>query len=62
MVDKLSYFGISSTARFIICGIFSLILIVCDSHFNYFRDLRYTLEIWLTPVYYVANMLVVFGR
>ncbi|WP_019000687.1 rod shape-determining protein MreC [Succinimonas amylolytica] len=62
MVDKLSYFGISSTARFIICGIFSLILIVCDSHFNYFRDLRYTLESWLTPVYYVANMPVVFGR
>ncbi|MBQ3681514.1 MAG: rod shape-determining protein MreC [Succinimonas sp.] len=55
MPDKLNY-TISSSARFIICGILSLILIVCDSHFNYFKDLRYTLESWLTPVYYVANI------
>lgn len=56
MPDKLNYTRFSSSARFIVCGILSLILIVCDSHFNYFKDLRYTLESWLTPVYYVANI------
>ncbi len=55
MNERIGFTGLTASNRFFICGFLSLALIVCDSHFNMFKSLRYYVESWLTPVYYVAD-------
>ena len=47
--------GMSANIRFALVGMLSLVLILLDSHFDLFKDLRYHIESYLTPVYYIAD-------
>jgi rod shape-determining protein MreC len=46
---------ISTNLRFALAGVLSLLLILADNHFSFFKDLRYYVESYLTPVYYIAD-------
>lgn len=56
MGENFGITGLSANARFLLTGILSLILIVCDSHFNLFKDVRYYAESIMTPLFYVADV------
>lgn len=47
--------GMSANIRFSLVGMLSLVLILLDSRFNLFKDVRYHIESYLTPVYYIAD-------
>lgn len=55
MGEKFGIFGLSANARFVLTGIVSLLLMVCDSHFNMFKDVRYYVESVMTPLFYIAD-------
>jgi|SRR5574344_48501 rod shape-determining protein MreC len=55
MSEKIGFTGMTANTRFILSGLLSLILIVCDTHFNMFKSLRYYVESYLTPVFYLAD-------
>ena len=55
MGENNGFKGINANARFIVVSILSLICIVCDSHFNLFKDVSFYVESYLTPVFYVAD-------
>src|SRR5574344_1027648 len=52
MSEKIGFTGMTANTRFILSGLLSLILIVCDTHFNMFKSLRYYVESYLTPVFF----------
>jgi rod shape-determining protein MreC len=47
--------GMSANIRFSLVGMLSLVLILLDSRLNIFKDVRYHIESYLTPVYYIAD-------
>ena len=47
--------GMSANIRFSLVGMLSLVLILLDSRFKLFKDVRYHIESYLTPVYYIAD-------
>jgi rod shape-determining protein MreC len=55
MNERIGFTGLTANARFIISGFLSLVLIVCDSHFNLFKDVSFYVESYLTPVFYIAD-------
>ena len=55
MKDKLSNSSISVNIKFLIVGILSLVLIICDAQFSYFSTVRFYVESWMTPVYYIVD-------
>lgn len=55
MKDKLSNSSISVNIKFLIVGILSLVLIICDAQFSCFSTVRFYVESWMTPVYYIVD-------